>query len=683
MSRGRTIVLALSGVLLLLVGVIVAGPEWFGPLAPLVQRSLEAWLGNTGLALFLIGLAAVLSSAVIASGSSESAATATRVDLESVLGGVNSAVTGAAFDRQLRELAEPLGVDEREELESRLREAVHHTAVTVLARTDGPTVSAARASIERGEWTTDPQAAAFFTRSPLPWLVRLREWLRPQPGFEQRLERVLFELETKMELDERSSHESHHSRSDAAHGLRPDAEGRGVRHRVDDPERGSTSDRTEATVRVGPDDSSEELIASRRFGLAVGLIAVAVGLITSVTTPFVLGFLAVGYSLTKYVTRSPAPAIEVTRVVAAEAPVPGDLVEVELTVENVGDRPLPDLRVIDAPPEALPVVDGAPSMATSLPPGGSASLRYVLRAVRGTFTFEETRLVSRDLGNVKERSIRVDVPSRLTGSTSLDEPALREQANQRIGAVKTDRAGSGVEFYGTREYRPGDPLSRVDWNQLAKTGELTTVDFREQRAPTVSIVLDQRESSRIAPTTASLDAVDLGVYAAEQTFLTLLELGTDVGLVTYGDRLTDVEPASGSTQRALVQSRLRATTDRYAAALGGSEVDATGAVFQRLSPEPAMIDYHVPQNAQVLLLSPVTDEFAVEVTDRLAAVGHPVTVLSPSVAGTGSLGARRARLERACRLEALRDQGTPVIDWRPDEPLQLAVSRATGVMAGP
>lgn len=683
MSRGRTIVFALSGVLLLLVGVIVTNPEWLGPLAPLVQRSLEAWLGNTGFALLLIGLTAILLSAVIASGSSESAATATRVDLDAVLGGVDSAVTGSAFDRQVRRLAEPMGVDEREELESGLREAVHQTAVTVLARTEGLTVAAARAAIERGEWTSDPQASTFFTRLPLPWLVRLREWLRPQPGFEQRLERVLFELETKLELDEWSSHETHHSRSGASHGLRQDAEGRAVRHRVDDPGRGSTSDRAEATVRVRPEDASEERVSSRRFGLAVGLIAVAVSLITGVTTPFLLGFLAVGYSLTKYLTRPPAPAVEVTRVLAAEAPVPGDQVEVELTIENVGDRPLPDLRVIDTPPEALPVVDGAPSMATSLPPGGSASLRYVLRAMRGTFTFEGTRLVSRDLGNGKERSIGVDVPTRLTGSTSLDEPALREQATQRIGAVKTDQAGSGVEFYGTREYRPGDPLSRVDWNQLAKTGELTTVDFREQRAPTVSIVLDQRESSRIAPTVASLDAVDLGVYAAEQTFLTLLEMGTDVGLITYGEHLTDVEPASGSTQRALVQSRLRATTDRYAAALGGSEVDATGVVFQRRSPEPAMVDYHVPSSAQVLLLSPVTDEFAIEVTERLAAVGHPVTVLSPSVAGTGSLGARRARLDRACRLEAIRDQGTPVIDWRPDEPLQLAISRATGVMAGP
>lgn len=668
----------MCGTLLVLVGVLVHSPASLGPLAPMAQRSLESVLGNTGLTLVLIGLATGLASVVIAGGSTESPAV--QVNLDAVLGGVDSTPIGSTFDGRLRRLGRLVSRDRRADLESELREEVRETAVTVLVRNEGLSVAESRARLDEGSWTTDPQAEAFFSPLPPRWLVRLREWVRVRPAVEQRLERVLAELESKLELEgEPSSRETERPSAGVLDVTEEAVEGT-VRHRIDEIDGAGPDDQVAETVRANPGDASESVATPRRFGLTVGLVAVAVGLVTNVTTPFMLGLLAVGYSLTKYVTSTSASAVEVTRVLATDSPVPGDLVEVELTVENVGDRTLPDVRVVDGVPNALRVVEGSPSMATALQPDGSASVRYTLQALRGTYGFDETQVVLRDLGNVRERTIGVAVSTRLTGATRLDDLPLREQASQRIGAVKADRGGSGVEFYGTREYRPGDPLSRVNWNQLAKTGELTTVEFREQRAPIVAIVLDQREAARVAPTEGVLDGVDLSVYAAEQAFLALLDMGTEVGLIAYGEHLTDIEPASGPTQRALVQSRLRAATDRYAAALGEADVDATGAVYQRRSPEPAMIDRHVPPNAQVLVLSPATDDFAVEVTDRLAAFGHPVTLLSPAVTGTGSLGARRQRLDRACRLGEVRDRGTRVIDWEPSEPVQMAISRATEAM---
>lgn len=685
MDRVRAAVLAGCVLLLGLAGALVTVPSALGPLAPPLQAAIESLIGNTGLALAAIGLATAITSAVIANSSSTAAPA--RPDLEAILGGLHSTTAGAALDDQVDQLtATGIGGD-RDELEAALREAVRATAVTVLGQAQGLSPAAARAQLEDGEWTMDAQAAAFFAPLPPPLLVRLREWFSARSGLEQRLERVMSELESRLDLDGHGLHGDDGSivdhRGPGGIGA-PDELETAVEHRLG-AEAGGPDDRVEETVQVPTATNADRRVlgVSRRFGFGVGLAAVAVGLVTSVTAPFLLGLLAVSHSLVKYLTRVPASEVELTRVVATDKPVPGDLVEVELAVENVGERPLLDLRVVDGVPGPLRVVGGSPSMATSLQPGQSDDVTYRLQAKRGTFTFGETELIVRDLANVNEHAVGVTVPTRLTGATRLDDLALQEQASRRIGTVKTDRGGSGVEFYGTREYRPGDPMSRVNWNQLAKTGELTTVEFREQRAPTVSIILDQREAARVAPATAALDGVDLSVYAAEQAFLTLLDAGTEVGLITYGERLTDVEPASDEAQRALVQSRLRAATDRYAAALGEADVDATGAVFQRLDPEPASIQHHVPANAQVILLSPATDDFALAVTERLAAFGHPVTLLSPSVASTGSVGARKQRLDRACRLRTIRDQGARVIDWSPDEPVQMAITRATASGGNP
>lgn len=681
MDTLRAVVLATCASLLGLAVALVTAPALLGPLAPALQESIEPMAVNTGVTLALVGLATAVMSAVIANHTGDTGEA--RPDLESILGGVDSMAAGSGLDDSLARLAGVVAGEERVELEAELREQVRETAITVLTRTPGLAPTEARQQLENGTWTNDKQAAAFFSPLPPPVLVRIREWLRPSPATEQRLERAIAELEELLDLD--GSGASHRSVNGQGPGTGTEIGVGGglegaVSHQVDTvPEATASDDQVEATAiaDVGDHANSASTGTSRRFGLGVGLGAVAIGLVTSVTTPFLLGFLAVGYSLTKYLTDVPETRVKVTRVLASDSPVPGDVVEVKLTVENVGERPLLDLRIVDGAPAPLRVVEGSPSIATSLQPGDRSQISYAVLAKRGTFTFDDVQVMARDLANVSERRVEVTVPTRLTGSTRLDDLSLREQSSQRIGSVKTDQGGSGVEFYGTREYRAGDPMNQVNWSHLAKTGELTTVEFREQRAPTVAIVLDQREAARVAPTTAALDGVDLSVYAAERAFLTLLDTGTDVGLITYGERMTDIEPGSDATQRALVQSRLRAATDRYAAALGEAHIDAGGVVFQRRSPEPRMIDHHVPRNAQVILLSPATDDFALEVSERLAALGHPVTLLSPAVAATGSIGARQSRLDRACRLEAIRDQGTRVIDWHPDEPVQLAITRAS------
>lgn len=691
MTRERSVVAGGCGFLLILAGVFVVAPELLGPTTPLLQRVLDTSGANTKQSLFVIGLAAVLGSILIARDRG-GVTTAVRPDLNQLIRGVDSTAAGSEFDDRLQQLIEADDSTTRSQLAEQIRDDIRETAVTVLMRTETWTASEARAHLDRGAWTDDPQATAFFTQTPPPWTVRFHEWLGARSVIQQRLECVIDDLEDRLEMGateagirQASAKPGQNTPSSAEQRpLPPNQRSDATRHQVAGDTDATTVDNTiEQTARV-PDEvisqqdiESSALVESRTFGLAVGLVAVALGLVTGTKTPFLLGVVAVGYTISKYVTDAPPPAVAVTRTVGSDSPIPGDRVDVRVTVENVGDRPLSDLRVIDGPPDPLRVVEGSPSLLTSLQPGGTDTFSYTVQAKRGAFTFAETQLITRSLSNVRERTTTVTVPMRITCATLLDDLLLQEQTSQRIGAVKTDEGGTGIEFFGTREYRAGDPLSRINWNHLAKTGDLTTVQFREQRAPIVSIVIDQRDAARVAPSSAELDGVDLSVYAAEQAFLTLLDAGTQVGLITYGEQLTDIEPGSDATQRARVQSQLRAATDRYAAALGESAIESEQAVQQRGTPDIELLEEQVPRNAQVLVLSPATDEFAVEAVERLCAFGHPVTLLSPAVVGTEFVGQRRQRLERACRLQAIRETGAHVVDWQPEEAVQMAIARAT------
>jgi len=72
------------------------------------------------------------------------------------------------------------------------------------------------------------------------------------------------------------------------------------------------------------------------------------------------------------------------------------------------------------------------------------------------------------------------VPRELSAGGDLP---LRGLTTKYHGRVPTDVGGAGVEFHATREYRRGDPVKRIDWNRRARTGELATLELREERAP--------------------------------------------------------------------------------------------------------------------------------------------------------------------------------------------------------
>jgi uncharacterized repeat protein (TIGR01451 family) len=377
-------------------------------------------------------------------------------------------------------------------------------------------------------------------------------------------------------------------------------------------------------------------------------------------------------------------AVRIERTVRPESPMPGETVEVTVRVTNATEGPLPDVRVVDEVPEPLRVIAGSPRAGFALRAGETETLAYSVIARRGEYGFDSPTVRTRNVSATRydTASVPVSGVTRLTCEVGVDDVPLHKQTTGFTGELPTDTGGPGVEFYATREYRTGDPPSRIDWRHLAKSGSLTTIDYRRQQAAQIVVVLDARAACDVAPVAGAPTGVDLGVYAAARLVGTLANADHQVGVAAVEDdastpRIAWVDPSSGPELRARAErlfSEVIETpgTERSVAdgsgvtrAARGAGSNALGELRKRLSGD-----------TQILFVSPFVDDYPADVTRMLSAHGHAVTVVSPGITGDDSSGKRIATLERQVRLASIRDTGIPVIDWHPNAPLATALADA-------
>ena len=436
-----------------------------------------------------------------------------------------------------------------------------------------------------------------------------------------------------------------------------------------DGERGETAagSAAESTER----ERRRNVETKRWVGVAGAALAlVGLGVLVRQSSLVLAGAAGVGYVIYARAGDAPTPTMAVTRTVTDETPAPGDEVRVTVRAENVGTEAIPDLRLVDGVPPGLSVVDGPARVATALRPGAAVSFEYTVRASRGDHEWEPLTAITRDAAGARERTTRFDAPTAIECTPELaaggDLP-LRGLTTVHHGRVPTDVGGSGVEFHATREYRRGDPVKRIDWNRRARTGELSTVELREERSATVVLLVDARESAYAAADPDAETAVEASVSAAAQAFSALLDGGDRVGIAALSPLDCWLPPGSGTVHAA--RGRETLATDPALAPTPSAERFYRSLWVRRFR-------RRLPADAQVLFFTPLADDDAAAIARRIDAHGHLVTVLSPDPTATETAGNRLATFERRQRLRTLRSGGIRALEWR-DDSFPVAVAAAT------
>ncbi|WP_220132663.1 DUF58 domain-containing protein [Halorhabdus salina] len=553
-----------------------------------------------------------------------------------------TSVPGSTFDRLLRGPFPSQGdrIKARRRVSKRLRQATIDVLDSTSTDRDASSIEAA---LSAGTWTDDPMAGDFFAEEATERTLRDRiENVRlGRPNlFVLSVERVVGELADRY-LPDRAT-DWYNSPETSANTRRRSTFG---------------------TVRSTGRWRGLGAIALLAIGLGAGLGKPGLLLVAG---PLLL---VVGYAAMDV---EPPQSITIERTVEPTDPDPGERVQVRVDVHNDSGRWVPDLRIVDGVPAGMTVADGSPRHGTVLRPGASTWFEYSVQAERGTHTFESAYTITRNLSGSIERTFRTAtegdraITYRLQPDFEATFP-LRQQASSHVGRVLTDVGGSGLEFHSVREYRSGDPLSRIDWNRAAQGQGLATLQFREERSATVVLLLDTRAAAYVAPDEEAPSAVDRTVQAAADVFRALLNSDDRVGMAALSPRGCWLPPGAGHVHWA-----------RAEALFAKDPAFSTQPPTQAFHPHVRLpkLRKRLPSDAQIVMFSPLCDDESSSIARQLQAHGYPMTVISPDPTSDGTVGQTVGRIERKLRLSTLRKADARVVDWQPAERLALAFDRA-------
>lgn len=485
--------------------------------------------------------------------------------------------------------------------------------------------------------------------------------------------------------------------------------------------RGADHDDADSDSDSGTQLRTETTYTPRFAGFVVLFgVLVAVGLMTFTPIALAAAALLIVFLLAGVVQTPTPPAgqLVVTYSVEPSHPRPADTVTVVATVTNESQRTFPDVRLVDTVPADLEVVDGNPRRAATLLPGDSATMEYTVVARRGEYSFGPVRARVRTLvGSMwVQQPLETQTQGTMRCAVQADDIPLEEQATHYIGDLLSDVGGDGIEFYSTREYHRGDPPSRINWRELAKRQELSTITYRERQAADITVITDARRSSRVSAGSGEPSGATLATYATYQILSTLVERGHYVGVAVPGLRPSSDDTSSfpcrridhgrGDEQKRLAFD-LFEEVDRLTRtdSAGGGNSDATASKSstfdsthnQTVEEFVRNLSGWVSPNTQFVFVSTLLDDSGRELCQQLRQRGFPVVVISPDVSPTqrselastsDSLGeteesaastvpGRTVRLQRGARVEGLRQAGYTVIDWDPTRPLSVCCEQQT------
>jgi uncharacterized protein (DUF58 family) len=364
--------------------------------------------------------------------------------------------------------------------------------------------------------------------------------------------------------------------------------------------------------------------------------------------------------------------LQVERQLSGDRVIPGVDVIVTVTLHNDGPD-IDELFIEDKISPALTLRLGSTRHLLRLPKGASFTFEYTVTGPRGNYSFDSIQAEARDMLGLIRRQKMIKTTGQLfifPGVRRLKYVAIRPRRTRvYAGTIPARAGGVGTEFFGVRDYQPGDSPRAINWRASARHIEtLYSNEYQQERVADVGIVLDGRERTNLFRGGRSL--FEHSVLAAAALSDAFLNQGNRVGLLVYSSYLGWTLPGYGKVQR-----------ERIMQALARAQVGASSvfAGLQHLSPRM------FPAESQIVLVSSLVKD-DLEVLVQLRARGYQVMVISPDpvlyehsilpVSRDVDLAARVIRMERNLLIQRLQRAGIQIIEWDVSQPFDQAVRSA-------
>lgn len=360
--------------------------------------------------------------------------------------------------------------------------------------------------------------------------------------------------------------------------------------------------------------------------------------------------------------------LSIERTLSAERVVPGQPVTVTLRVANRGSR-IPYLFLHDPLPPFVELTEGSVTRLVTLNNGETLTWEYTFTGRRGFAQLGGVEIQASDpLGVITTRK---SIPTAgqiliLPQVPRIRRIVIRPRVTRVYsGSIPARQGGPGTDFFGVREYQPGDSLHVLNWRISARHQQaLFANEYEQERVADVGIILDARRSANELG--HDLSIFDYSVIAAASLSDAFLNAGNHVGLLIYGQYINWTIPGYGKRQRENILHALAR------AATAESQVFSGIYIPRRL----------FPAKSQIVFVSPLLFD-DVDPLIYLRADGYQLIVISPNVvryeasqlpASAATRQAERIQaLRRHITLQRLRHAGVQVVDWDVERPFEQAV----------
>ncbi len=374
------------------------------------------------------------------------------------------------------------------------------------------------------------------------------------------------------------------------------------------------------------------------------------------------------YLLTGFTLAPEKLDLAIERELSPERALPGQPVTVTLRLTNHGAS-LPHLRLQDPLPTFASLTEGSATRLLNLPRGATCEWRYTFTGKRGFHRFAGLEAISGDpfglvsLHQLLPTSGQVLI---LPNVPRVRRIAIRPRVTRvYAGSIPASQGGTGTDFFGVREYQPGQPLQAINWRVSARHPEaLFANEYEQERVADIGLILDARlRPNDLGP---GLPIFEHSIIAAASLSEAFLAAGNRVGLLIYGLYINWTNPGYGKRQHENILVAL------------AHAIPAESQVFSGITIPRRLF----PSKSQIVFISPLLPD-DVEPLIALRAADCPIMVISPnpiryeaaSLPATAPYrqAARILTLQRHTTLQRLRHAGLQVIDWDVTRPFDQAV----------
>jgi uncharacterized protein (DUF58 family) len=347
-------------------------------------------------------------------------------------------------------------------------------------------------------------------------------------------------------------------------------------------------------------------------------------------------------------------------------------IEVAVTIHNEGDAIVP-LRLSDPPQPAMKIEDGDLHHWGVLGPGEETELRYTFETERGSFRWKTIRSVISDPFGLFEARLELPASAEIQVQPGVKKfrpvPFRPDSTLHSPGSIPARLGGTGTDFWGVREYHPGDPMRRLDWRLTARhPRQFFTKEFEQEEIADIVLILDARQRVNLQVGEDNLFEHTLSATASLAEMF--LHQGHRASLIVFGDRIKTVFPGYSKVQ----MNRILRTLAKVQLGLNAADLSLDHLSLRMFS-----------SHALVVILSPLAPSDW-SIFPFLRARGNQVLLICPDPIDfalrsfaqdpPSRFAVRITRLERRLQLQKIARLHVRVVDWQVNRPLSPLVRSA-------